>query len=91
MIRQTCRTRTKCAPSARRPLYRDSIGLAAAAGALAVQNDLGSAEAFFDDIEIASVGNPRHFRRLKTAGAKQWADFVRTNVTILERLGLADL
>ncbi|WP_339948491.1 hypothetical protein [uncultured Albimonas sp.] len=73
------------------PLYRDSIGLAAAAGALAVQNDLGSAEAFFDDIEIASVGNPRHFRRLKTAGAKQWADFVRTNVTILERLGLADL
>ena len=72
------------------PLYRDSAGLAAA-GALAIQKDLGSAEAFFDDVSIARLGEAHRFRHLRTAGAAQWAELVRTNATILERLGLADL
>ena len=73
------------------PLYRDAVGLAAAAGALAVQKDLGSAEAFFEDVSIARLGEAHRFHHLRTAGAKQWADLVIVNAAIKDMLSLNQL
>ncbi|EEB83491.1 hypothetical protein RGAI101_640 [Roseobacter sp. GAI101] len=61
------------------PAFFDAVNLARVAGAQSIRQDLGEAGAFFQDVQIAKIGDVDAFESLQTVGAKQWAELVVIN------------
>ena len=68
------------------PTFFDAVKLAAIADATKIAQDLGVSETFFQDVQLALLGDPDSFDALTTAGAKHWSELVTFNATLLSRL-----
>ena len=66
------------------PAFFDAVNLARIAGSDSIRSDLGDAEHFFRDVQIAKSNDPSMFNDLKTIGAKQWAELVLVNEQIMQ-------
>lgn len=70
------------------PCFFDAVNLARIADADTIRHDLGEAQAFFSDIEVAKSADPDRFATLSTQGAQEWARLALSNRPILSALGV---
>lgn len=68
------------------PAFLDAQHLAHIARADTIGQDLGTAQSFFEDIQVAQLTDKPTFGALKTSGVKQWAVLTRVNETLLAKL-----
>lgn len=69
------------------PCFFDAIELANASGAASIADDLGSPEDFFNDLEIAKLGDASQYADLKIQGAQEWAKLWSCNEALKPLLG----
>lgn len=64
------------------PSFFDAVNLARIAEADTIREDLGDAQDFFQDIQLAKLGDPEQFGEMVTEGAVQWAKLISLNARL---------
>jgi dihydroxyacetone kinase-like predicted kinase len=65
------------------PSFFDAVSLARIANADAIAKDLGEAQEFFRDVQIAKLSSPEQSNEFTTQGAKQWHELLPTNEMLM--------
>ncbi|EEE37170.1 hypothetical protein RKLH11_1006 [Rhodobacteraceae bacterium KLH11] len=73
------------------PCFFDAVNLARIAEAETVKEDLGRVQDFFQDVQIAKLGDAAKCRYLATSGAVQWAELVSLNRRLRSNITLPDI
>ncbi len=68
------------------PAFLDAQHLARVANAATIIQDLGTPQNFFRDVQIAKLADPSQFHGMTTIGAKQWAQLVMLNSSLLPKV-----